>query len=62
MWRVEKLAAVDENDNRVDIDCNRVTVTVKLSNGLRISRDIQLDETPPCLRVAVNDLIKLITD
>lgn len=63
MWNVTKLIAVDEKGNRVEIaDGRRVTVTVNIDNGLRISRELLLEDAPPHLSVAVDDLLKIITD
>lgn len=62
MWRVEKLIAVDDKGNTVEVDEDRVIVTVNVDNGLKISRSLPLDETPPCLSVAVNDLLNFIAD
>lgn len=62
MWHVEKLIAVDDEGNTVELDDEIVNITVNLNNGLRITRTLPLAETPPCLSIAVNDLINYIAE
>ena len=62
MWHVKKLIAVDNAGNTVEVHDNTVTVTVTFKSGIRISRTLPLDDTPPCLSVAVSDLIKIISE
>ena len=60
MWKVFMLAATDPFGNTVAIDDNKVTIAAFAGDGKRISRKIKLEETPPCLSVAIDDLIKLL--
>ena len=62
MWHVETLIAVDDDGNSVEIDEDVIVVSMLIKNGIRISRELPLDETPPCLSVAVDDLIKTLSD
>jgi len=60
MWTIETLIAADENDNFVTITGKKLNFAVTVDK-LKICRSIELDETPPCLSIAVDDLIKLVT-
>lgn len=63
MWHVKTLIAVDDDGNIVEIDDDYVTVTVTLSDtNIKVTRGFLLDETPPCLSIAVDDLINFIAD
>lgn len=64
MWHVKALIAVDDDGNIVEIDDDYVTVTVTLKSdtNIKVTRGLLLDETPPCLSVAVSDLINYVTD
>ena len=48
--------------NSVAVSCDDVTIAAFTEDGKRISRTIKLEETPPCLSVAIDDLLKLIAD
>ncbi len=61
MWQVNKLVAIDQNDNYIVVENGKVVVSTLTTSG-RVYRNFELKETPPCLSVAVNDLIKLLTD
>ena len=61
MWRVNRIVASDEKGNYVVIENEKVVVSTLTSSG-RVYRNFELKETPPCLSVAVNDLIKMLTD
>ena len=60
MWTIDTLIAADENDNFVTITGNKLNFAVTVDK-LKICRSLKLDETPPCLSIAVDDLIKLVT-
>ena len=64
MWRIEALVAVDDDGNVVEIDDNyvRVTVTLNSKTNIKVTRGFLLDETPPCLSIAIDDLINFIAD
>lgn len=63
MWHVKTLIAVDDDGNIVEIDDDYVTVTVTLSDtNIKVTRGFLLDETPPCLSIAIDDLINFIAD
>lgn len=64
MWRVKALIAVDDGGNVVEIDdCQlKITVTLKSDTNVKVTRGLLLEETPPCLSVAIDDMINLITD
>ncbi|MBR2518522.1 MAG: hypothetical protein IKE46_01850 [Selenomonadaceae bacterium] len=62
MWNVFMLAATDPFGNSVAIGGNEITIAAFAEDGKRISRKIKLEETPPCLSVAIDDLLKLLTD
>lgn len=59
MWEIETLMAGDDNGNYVTLVNGKLTVNVK-TKSVKIFRVVELKETPPCLSVAVNDLIKLL--
>ncbi|MBR2520448.1 MAG: hypothetical protein IKE46_11815 [Selenomonadaceae bacterium] len=61
MWQINKLVAIDQNDNYIVVENGKAVVST-LTNSGRAYRNFELKETPPCLSVAVNDLIKLLTD
>ena len=60
MWQVNKLVAIDQN-NYIVVENGKIVISTSMDSG-RIYRNFELNETPPCLSVAVNDLIKLLTD
>lgn len=60
MWEVNSLFATDDNGNSVSIKNNRVTISVLSAKNKLVYRNFNIKETPPCLSVAVNDLIKLL--
>ena len=60
MWKVETMAAFDENGNYVTILDNKITVGVRTKKKNTLIRKFKVNETPPCLSVAVADLIKLL--
>ena len=64
MWRIEALVAVDDDGNVVEIDDDyvRVTVTLNSKTNIKVTRSFLLDETPPCLSIAIDDLINFIAD
>lgn len=64
MWRVKALIAVDDDGNVVEIDDDYATVTVTLDSeaNVRVTRGFLLEETPPCLSIAIDDLINFIAD
>ena len=64
MWHVKSLIAVDDDGNIVEIDDDYATVTVTLDSeaSIKVTRGFLLDETPPCLSIAINDLINFIAD
>lgn len=57
MWIVETLIAADDNGNFVTLVSDKITLNVNRDN-LKICRVFDIKETPPCLQIAVNDLIK----
>ena len=59
MWEIETLMAGDESGNYVTLVNGKLTVNVKTKSA-KIFRVVELKETPPCLSVAVSDLIKLL--
>lgn len=61
MWRVNRIVASDENGNYVAVENEKVVVST-LTNSGRVYRNFELKETPPCLSVAVNDLITMLTN
>ncbi|MBR1646028.1 MAG: hypothetical protein IJ685_04530 [Selenomonadaceae bacterium] len=61
MWNVVLLVATDQYGNSVTIDQDKVKIAAFTDNGARVSRKILIDETPPCLSVAVDDLLKQLT-
>ena len=62
MWQIVMLAATDPLGNSVAIGGNEVTIAAFAEDGKRISRKIKLEETPPCLSVAIDDLLKWLAD
>ena len=62
MWQIVMLAATDPFGNTVLIGDNEITIAAFAEDGKRISRKIKLEETPPCLSVAVDDLLKWLAD
>ena len=48
--------------NTVAIGGNEVTIAAFAGDGKRISRKIKLEETPPCLSVDIDDLLKWLAD
>lgn len=61
MWKIDSMFAVDDNGNYVSIIKNkRVTISIRDAKNKLIYRDFTVKETPPCLSVAVADLIKLL--
>ena len=62
MWNVFMLAANDPFGNTVLISDNEITIAAFSKDGKRISRKIKLEETPPCLSVAIDDLLKWLAD
>ena len=58
MWNVVLLIATDQFGNSVTIDQDKIQLAAFTENGARVSRKILIDETPPCLSVAVDDLLK----
>ena len=59
MWKIESMSAFDENGNYVTVLDGNITVGVRKKNKT-ICRKFKIKETPPCLSVAVADLIKLL--
>ena len=62
MWNVFMFTATDPLGNSVAIGGDEITIAAFDKNGKRISRKIKLKETPPCLSVAIDDLLKLLAD
>ncbi len=62
MWEVFMLAATDPFGNSVTIGGDEFTIATFSKDGKRISRKIKLEETPPCLSVAIDDLIKRLAN
>ena len=62
MWQIVMLAATDPFGNSVAMGGNEVTVAAFAKDGKRISRKIKLEETPPCLSVAIDDLLKSLAN
>ena len=62
MWQIVMLAATDQLGNSVAIGGNEVTIAAFVEDGKRISRTIKYEETPPCLSVAIDDLLKWLAD
>lgn len=60
MWEVNSLFAADNNGNYVSLKNNRVTISICNAKNKLVYRNFNIKETPPCLSVAVNDLIKLL--
>lgn len=61
MWNVNRIVASDENGSYVVIENEKVVVST-LTNLGRVYRNFELKETPPCLSVAIDDLLKLLAD
>lgn len=61
MWKVNRFVATDEFGNYVVVDNDKVILATVTASG-RVYHNLELKETPPCLSVAVNDLLNLITD
>ena len=59
MWKILELVAEDERGNRITIEKGFGSLVVK-RDSQRIQRNFFLNGTPPCLSVAVADLIKLL--
>ena len=55
MWQIVMLAATDPLGNSV-------TIAAFAEDGKRILRKTKLEETPPCLSVAIDDLLKWLAD
>ena len=62
MWQIFMLAATDPFGNSVAIGGDEITIAAFAKDGKRIYRKIKLEETPPCLSVAIDDLLKWIAD
>ena len=62
MWNVSFLIATDQFGNSVTVTTDDIVIAAFTENGKRISRKIKLEETPPCLSVAIDDLLKLLAD
>ncbi|MBR3747960.1 MAG: hypothetical protein IKN27_13470 [Selenomonadaceae bacterium] len=62
MWQVFMLAATDPLGNSVAIGGDEITIAAFAEDGKRISRKIKVKETPPCLSVAIDDLLKWLAD
>ena len=60
MWKVDSLFAADSNGNYISIKNKRVTLSNRDAKNKLIYRNFTVKETPPCLSVAVADLIKLL--
>lgn len=60
MWEVESMSAFDENGNYVTVLDDKITVGVRAKKKNTLIRKFKVKETPPCLSVAVADLIKLL--
>lgn len=60
MWEVNSLFAADDNGNYVTLKNNRVTLSVRDAKNKLVYRNFSIKETPPCLIIAVNDLINLL--
>ena len=62
MWKIISLVAVDEETGgRVAIEDNRVKIAT-VADSVTLFRRVKLKETPPHLSVAIDDLLKLITE
>jgi len=60
MWKIISLVAVDEETGgRVTIEDNRVKVTT-VADSVALFRRVKLKEPPPCLSVAIDDLLKAL--
>ena len=62
MWKIISLVAVeDETGGRVRIEDGRAKITV-VTDSVAVFRRAKLPETPPCLSVAIDDLLKFLAD
>ena len=61
MWKITHLVATDENGNYVIVENEKLIVSTFADSG-RVYRNFELKETPPCLSVAIDDLIKQLAD
>ena len=59
MWHVNKLIATDGNGNYVDLDDDKCVLCASTASG-RVYRNVEFKTQPPCLSVAVNDLLNEI--
>ena len=61
MWDVNRLVATDKNGNYIVVESGKLIVSTLTASG-RVYRNFELKETPPCLSVAVDDLIKQLAN
>ena len=61
MWYVNKLIATDDFGNYVVLENGQVVLSASTDLG-RMYRNFELDENPPCLSVAVSDLLDLLAE
>ena len=59
MWKIETLCAADDKGNYVTLIKDTLTLYA-VTDNLHISKKFKVKETPPCLSVAVADLIKML--
>lgn len=60
MWKVESLTSVDENGNLLVLHKDKLRIYA-FPNGKTVVRIFDLKDTPPCLQIAVTDLIKQLS-
>lgn len=61
MWTIEQLVAVDDNGNFVTLAGGRLVLQILKGTTFKISRVIDVKDTPPCLSIAVDDLLRQVT-
>ena len=61
MWTINTLVALDDEDNFITLAGGKLTIHVVKDHKFKISRVIDVEETPPCLSIAVDDLLRQVT-
>ncbi len=59
MWKVDTICASDDKGNFICLIKGTLTLYVA-TDSLHISKKIEIKETPPCLSVAIDDLLKVL--
>ena len=58
MWTVKHLTAVDSKGNSITVEGKKITVVVKLDNGLRATKNFVRDRASPVIEVAIQDFVR----